>query len=59
MATIVINVTIDSDVDTSDTLALHESLHEVAEACAGLMTNETLVTSTILADDERLLVEQV
>lgn len=59
MATIVINVSIDSDVESNDTQALHDSLYEVAEAVAGLMLNETLVTTSILADDERLIVEQV
>lgn len=59
MATIVINVSIDADVDSNDTQALYESLRDVAEACAGLMTNDTLVSSSILADDERLIVEQV
>lgn len=56
MATIVVRVNIDSSLVSNDTMALHDSLCEVARACAGLMMNETIVTSFIFDDDERIVI---
>lgn len=58
MATIVINVSVDADEASPDALALHEALYEMALTVSGLIPVDTVVTSSVLADDEQLLVER-
>lgn len=58
VATIVINVSVDADKVSADVLALHEALHEMALTVSGLITVETVVISSVLSDDEMLLIER-